>query len=135
MRYLPTKHELKIELIRQADILHDGVFAPGIGKFDLLRPGQWLGARAILRRFGRNDDTGGWRTLVHELTALSLVTHSESQQLRRAAVKYAESLAILQRERMARRRQPAPYDPDEFPTGVRVSSRRVIGRRVYLLLR
>lgn len=132
--YLPSADELRAEILRQSDEHYDGVHASGVQNFSRYAPAHWCLPRTIARRFGHSMDGAGWVALVHELTGLPVITRSESQQLRRTAVRYAECLEILHRERTAPARR-LPYDPDEYPTGVRCSSARIVDGKVYLLLR
>jgi hypothetical protein len=132
--YLPSADELRAEILRQADEYYEGVHAPGVGKFPQYAPRGWSHSRTIARRFGHSMDAAGWAALVMELTGLPTVTQREARALNAESERYAESLDILSQERR-RFRHRLPYDPDEYPDGLRCSSVRVVDGKVHFLLR
>jgi len=135
--YLPTDHELRAELLRQAQELYNSEFGPGINEFMYNCPVGWATTRTISSSRGYSQDTAGWRTLVEFFTGLDVLTQSQIRKEYWAKKHYQEDLKIVQKQRNTDKASRSQYIPliDNFDISLHASSERIVGNKVYRLLR
>lgn len=129
---LPTLTELRAELLQQANELYEGTNVPNRTEFDWRKPTAWYTAYTICRHYGYCTDANGWRLLTKELTGIEPLTQAQRTKISWENRKHQEEVAIIQKDDKIK---PQYIPIDDFDISLNISSERVIGNKVYRMLR